>query len=208
MMDLFLVTMIGFAFKTKQPCKRGGLFGVVKAFICEIESQTKTTLHVHLIVYLAGFPRTCQAFDQFCESEDLKGRLERFADSITSHTAPIDGQSRPCSSCDDKRCIETVGFPSRAYLALHRYTLPPPTVCGKTCGQFFGSDDILRTAVTEIHERSYRLGYKDLIPLGSTGKESDMLTEHHMSLPNIPCIHMEHSHKPSSLTFEKTFTFT
>ncbi len=34
-----------------------GLFGVPQAFVGGIESQGKGTLHVHLVVFLAGFPR-------------------------------------------------------------------------------------------------------------------------------------------------------
>ncbi len=58
MLEILIGPMIGFDLNTKLPRKKGGLFGVPWAFIGGIESQGKGTLNVHLIVFLAGFPKT------------------------------------------------------------------------------------------------------------------------------------------------------
>jgi len=81
MLDMFFCHIVGFDRKKKRPRRRGGLFGVAKAFIAGIEIQAKQTLHIHSVIYLAGFPRNCEEFESLCDSDDFRIRLESFIDS-------------------------------------------------------------------------------------------------------------------------------
>ncbi len=80
--------MIGFDLKTKLPRKQGGLFGVPRAFIGGIESQGKGTLHVHLIVFLAGFPKDSDEILHLMKTDqDFQQRMYSFFDSVTQSSA-------------------------------------------------------------------------------------------------------------------------
>ncbi len=56
-LEILIEHRIGFDMKSKLPKENGGLFRVPLAFVGGIESQGKGTLHIPMIVFLAGFPR-------------------------------------------------------------------------------------------------------------------------------------------------------
>ena len=67
---------MGFNIETKLPRKQGGLLGVPRAFFGGIESQGKGTLHVHLVVFLAGFPNKVEkVHDKLLADDTFKQRV-------------------------------------------------------------------------------------------------------------------------------------
>ncbi len=74
--------MIGFDMKSKFP-KKGGVFGVPQALVGGIESQGKGTLHVHMILFLAGFPRDSnETVKLIVEDKSFKDRLIIYFSSV------------------------------------------------------------------------------------------------------------------------------
>ncbi len=82
-LEIVIEQMIGFDMKSKLPKQKGGLFGVPQAFVGGIESQGKGTLHVHMIVFLAGFPRDSdEMVKMMVEDKSFKERLIKYFSSV------------------------------------------------------------------------------------------------------------------------------
>ncbi len=65
--------------KSKLPKENGGLFGVPQAFVGGIDSQCRGTLHVHMIVFLAGFSRDSdEMVKMMVEDVSFKDRLLKY----------------------------------------------------------------------------------------------------------------------------------
>lgn len=199
LIELFLQTILGFDLKTSRSFVDGGLFGIVKGFVGAIENQAKKTLHVHLIVYPAGLPRTCAEIDSLCASEDFRVRLSKFVDSMSSHSSPADGTKEPCDNCETKGAVKPTQLKSNAYRRPLRNASPPTTAICTEFGARYGSDVILRSYVRRLHNKLSRSGFADkLVPLHDDDYESDRLTEQYAALPVIPDIP-----KPNSTDSEK-----
>ncbi len=69
--------------KSKLPKRKGGFFGVLQAFFGGIESQGKGTLHVHMIVFLAGVARDSDIIvKMMVEDNSFKERLIKYFSSV------------------------------------------------------------------------------------------------------------------------------
>lgn len=187
MLDLFFETILGFDRKTKHPYRQGGSFGTVKAFFGGIESQTKQTLHIHSIIFLAGLPRTVDEFEKLCESVEFREKLSTFVDSIISSKTCVDGQQQKCTFCQGDESIEAVkNINQKAFQQATRGARPPATSECVRCGAVYGSDDILRAVICNMSEELHRAGHgHGQIPIFDDLTESDIQTIHHVSLPII-----------------------
>ena len=52
--DIIIEEIIGWCKEKGLPYKRGGLFGVPKAWLRVIEEQSRLTLHTHILIWLYG----------------------------------------------------------------------------------------------------------------------------------------------------------
>ncbi len=145
MLEILIGPMIGFDLKTKLPRKQGGLFGVPLAFIGGIESQGKGTLHVHLIVFLAGFPKTSDELLHLMKTDkDFQKRIYSFFDSVSQSSAIDPDLSLSCPVCSERSTLETAKVNKIAYtrnIVSHR---PPRTSQCSNCQSSFGGDEIIR----------------------------------------------------------------
>ena len=53
-LDIIIEDIIGWCSKKGKPYKRGGLFGVPKAWLRIVEEQSRLTLHTHILIWLYG----------------------------------------------------------------------------------------------------------------------------------------------------------
>ncbi len=92
--------------KSKLPKETGGLFGVPQAFVGGIESQGKGTLHVHMIVFLEGFPRDSdEMVKMMVEDVSFKDRLLKYFSSVV-YCSALDEQHIVCPCCLFLRMIQ------------------------------------------------------------------------------------------------------
>lgn len=53
-LNIVIEDVIGWSLRDKKPYKRGGLFGVPKAWLRVVEEQSRLTLHTHMLIWLCG----------------------------------------------------------------------------------------------------------------------------------------------------------
>ncbi len=75
--NLFFRKVIGWDRDKKRPFRRGGIFGVPKAFCEAVEEQGRLTLHVHCLLWLAGH----RNLHKQIEREYLEKNLEKVTSS-------------------------------------------------------------------------------------------------------------------------------
>ncbi|KZS05303.1 Uncharacterized protein APZ42_031547 [Daphnia magna] len=84
-LDIVIKYVIGWCQSKNRPYKRGGLFGVPKAWLRVVEEQSRLTLHTHMLIWLCGHGSIEKQFDdalkladgdlferEFCAGEKLK----------------------------------------------------------------------------------------------------------------------------------------
>lgn len=54
LLDIVIARVIGWDVKSCRPFKRGGLFGIPKAWLRVVEEQSRLTLHAHFLIWLYG----------------------------------------------------------------------------------------------------------------------------------------------------------
>ncbi len=81
--EILVEHMIGVHMKAKLPKEKRSLFGVPQEYVGGIESQGKGTLHVHMIVFLAGFPRDSEKMVEMMVKDALfKDKFIEFLSSV------------------------------------------------------------------------------------------------------------------------------
>ena len=53
-LEFVIEDIIGWSLQRKRPYRRGGLFGVPKAWLRVVEEQSRLTLHTHMLIWLYG----------------------------------------------------------------------------------------------------------------------------------------------------------
>jgi hypothetical protein len=53
-LEIVIEDIVGWSLKNKRPYRRGGLFGVPKAWLRVVEEQSRLTLHTHMLIWLYG----------------------------------------------------------------------------------------------------------------------------------------------------------
>lgn len=71
-LKLFVQKVIGWDLDNELPFKRGGIFGVPKAFVRAVEEQGRLTLHVHCLLWLAGHSNIHTQIERWNE-ENMRG---------------------------------------------------------------------------------------------------------------------------------------
>ena len=82
-LDLVITHIIGWDVKSGKPFKRGGIFGIPKAFVRVVEEQNRLTLHSHFLIWIYGhhdikgqFQRASLAMNNTMDSEILFPRTD------------------------------------------------------------------------------------------------------------------------------------
>ena len=53
-MKITIEDIIGWSLQKSRPFKKGGLFGISKAWLRVVEEQSRLTLHTHMLIWLYG----------------------------------------------------------------------------------------------------------------------------------------------------------
>ncbi len=131
--------MIGFDMKTKLPQQNVGLFGIPQAFMGGIESQVKGTLHVHIAVFLAGFPRdTRTTVDRLSKDSCLIS----FSKSVIYSSALENEKRYLCPKCRNSNTFVPVKINKHAYTRHEKRSDPYNTSICTHCESGFGRDYI------------------------------------------------------------------
>ncbi len=77
-LDLVISHVIGWDVKSGRPFKRGGFFGVPKAWVRVVEEQGRLTLHAHFLIWIYGhrdikgkFQSTSLNIPEMLENENI-----------------------------------------------------------------------------------------------------------------------------------------
>ncbi len=124
-------------------------FGVPQAFVGSIESQGIGTLHVHMIVFLAGFPRDSdKMLEMMVKDDTFRARLIRFFSSVIFSSA-LDKYSVICPCCERRNSLEAVDICEAAYVCQTRSRNPFSTSQCKKCN----FNEVLQYSVDRVrHE--------------------------------------------------------
>ncbi len=113
--------------KSKLPKEKGGLFGVPQAFFGGIESQGKGTLHIHVILFLAEFPRDADEMVKLVvEDESFKDLLIKYFSSVV-YCSALDEEHIICPCCCNQNSLEAMDNCETAYMNQSRKTIPACT---------------------------------------------------------------------------------
>ncbi|ETV67913.1 hypothetical protein H257_16036 [Aphanomyces astaci] len=95
--EAFIKVVVGFDKSTGRPKKTSGLFGHVKAYFGMVETQGRGTLHLHLLVWVHGAPRSTSEYEARFQA-DLK--YEAMVLKYSEGIVPIDLLETPCKTCE------------------------------------------------------------------------------------------------------------
>ncbi len=155
-LEILIEHMLGFDMKSKLPKQKGGFFGVPQAFAGGIESQGKGTLHVHMIVFLAGFPRDSdEMVKMMVEDKSFKEILIKYFSSVV-YCSALDEEHIMCPSCGNNNSLEAVDICETAYMSRSRKCNPPGTSQCANCRSLFGGDEVLHYSINEMIEKMNR----------------------------------------------------
>ena len=164
MLEILHGPILGFDMETKLPRKCGGLFGVPRAFVGGIECQGIGTLHVHLVVFLAGFPNDMEeTLEKLAFDNQLQQRVLSFFDSEIPCSAESCSEKLTYPNCKSKNSLQNIEVSEQAYAPQFCSLVPCPTAQCNACKVTFGSDRILREYalalkedfLKEFHDDSY-----------------------------------------------------
>lgn len=145
---LLVEELLRFDRRTKKSKPGGGILGVIRAYAGGVESQTRQTLHSHMILYLSGFPDNYRSFHELCETPGFQKRIAEFLDSIVSTSGNVKGMCLSCNRCEGSK-INSVYFEDKAFRKPLRNALKPCTAVRKGCGQEFGGYDLMRISARD-----------------------------------------------------------
>ena len=189
-LEILTGPILGFDLKTKLPRKNGGLFGVVKAFVGGIETQGKGTLHVHLVAFLAGFPRTIESMvNKALKNDEFQERLLSFFDSSVFATTAVDCEKMQCPKCTSYCTISAIDISKEAYKLQLGKVRPPPTSQCSFCGTKYGDSELIRARITSMKEDLIAKGFAHLItPMFDSDKECNNATAMRAAVPAVPAL--------------------
>lgn len=193
-LDAFFEIVVGFDKNKGLPFRRGGLFGICKAYVGAIEAQGSGTLHFHVVIFIAGLPRTNEQFIRSCEHRNegfgFKQKFAEFVNTVVTCSLPIgfdDSRVPLCPKCNTESLVPVEKFPSFSYKSLRRCIPPPSTSVCSACQSRFGDTEILRSEIAHLHTFSSQdpiLPSFQTIPVSDGARESDILTEAYCSIPS------------------------
>ncbi|GMF30594.1 unnamed protein product [Phytophthora lilii] len=135
--------LLGWNRKTGAP-KRGGIFGVVRAFGASAETQLAGDLHAHFAVWLHGFPSTSFEFAEALRDDlEYHDRIVQLVDSVLTATPPCLNDEQRCTGCHSDGNLNPVLPVVDAFRRPAPGAIAPTTaICGE-CHQVFKTSDII-----------------------------------------------------------------
>ncbi|RHY42341.1 hypothetical protein DYB38_012463 [Aphanomyces astaci] len=155
--EAFIKVVVGFDKSTGRPRKTGGLFGHVKAYFGMVETQGRGTLHLHLLVWVHGAPRSTSEYEaRFQADLNYEAMVLKYSEGIVSNSLPIDLLETPCKTCEhaDPK-YEALDPPLTAFEKPRRSegVLPKEPIMAKCghCNTMVSSQHLVRQAL--LHSR-------------------------------------------------------
>ena len=193
-LSILIDNILGFDMEKCKPKKRRGLLGVVKAFVGGIESQGKGTLHAHLIIFIAGFPRDSSAFTQdLRRSPDYRERVMKFLDSVINCNI-LEGRIESCPACGNRSLI-SLEKTNKSKMQNRNDENPYSTAKCEKCDSYFGADDLIRQHIevkkSELDFKNTSIDFASELSrtlknsIGITDKENDEITSNILAVPGI-----------------------
>ncbi len=109
-----------------------------QAFVKGIKRKGKGTLHVHIIVFFAGFPRDSDAnVEMMIENVPFKDYLLKYI-SCVAYCSALDEHSISCPCCSNKNSLEAINICETAYMNQTKKVYSVRTSQCKNCSSFFG----------------------------------------------------------------------
>ena len=100
--ELVIEDIVGWNVAKSRPYRNGEVFEVVRAFIGGVEAQKKTTLHLHLVAFLSGLPRTIGEFENICK-EKSQGETSILRGFNNKNKLNNDRKNIYCITCMEDR---------------------------------------------------------------------------------------------------------
>jgi hypothetical protein len=91
--------VLGFSETECRPYARGGFFGTVRAYFGCVEAQGRGSLHMHTLIWVAGFPPTHADLIVKCQQDPaFVHAVRQFAESISQHSFAVGPTQLSCST--------------------------------------------------------------------------------------------------------------
>ncbi|RQM13120.1 hypothetical protein B5M09_013961, partial [Aphanomyces astaci] len=155
--EAFTKVVVGFDKTTGRPRKSGGLFGHVKAYFGMVETQGRGTLHLHLLAWVYGAPRSTSEFEARYQADpNYEAMVLKYSEGIVSNSLPIGLLQTPCKACEhvDTK-YEALDPPLTAFEKPRRSegVLPKEPIMAKCghCNTMVSSQHLARQAL--LHSR-------------------------------------------------------
>ncbi|RLN75029.1 hypothetical protein DYB28_007079 [Aphanomyces astaci] len=155
--EAFTKVVVGFDKTTGRPRKSGGLFGHVKAYFGMVETQGRGTLHLHLLAWVYGAPRSTSEFEARYQADpNYEAMVLKYSEGIVSNSLPIDLLQTSCKACEhlDTK-YEALDPPLTAFEKPRRSegVLPKEPIMAKCghCNTMVSSQHLVRQAL--LHSR-------------------------------------------------------
>ncbi len=127
-----------------------------------LTASVEELLHVHMIVFLAGFSRDSdEMVKMMVEDVSFKDRLLKYFSSVV-YCSALDEQYIVCPCCSNQNSLEAINISETAYMNQTRKVNPVRTSQCKTCSSVFGGDEVRRYLVHEMR-KTISMSYKGSI---------------------------------------------
>ncbi|KAK1935190.1 ATP-dependent DNA helicase pfh1 [Phytophthora citrophthora] len=155
-MKTVVEVLLGWDPKLNAPKRGGGIFGVVRAFGAATETQLAGDLHVHIAVWLYGFPTTAEAYGEALNRDSaFKLRIVDLADSVLSTKPPCIINERRCPKCLAMDSLQAVIPGIDAFRRPAAGASPPLTAECKVCHQGFRDKDIMELSLKAVADEHH-----------------------------------------------------
>lgn len=149
LVQIFITSIIGFDQNQRAPLRRGGAFGTVFAYFGTVETQGRGSLHIHMMLWIAGLPPTNMQLRQRCmDSTQFIDTLKNFVSSTTCQSFSVGSENLACTTkgCDGKGLdlIDISSPPSS------KYTIEEPTIKCKKCEKQLIATDVVKSTAESL----------------------------------------------------------
>jgi hypothetical protein len=83
-LEIVIEDIVGWSLKNKRSYRRGGLFGVPKAWLRVVEEQSRLTLHTHMLIWLYGHSAIENQLDEALKRDEQQHEIDLQSNNINS----------------------------------------------------------------------------------------------------------------------------
>jgi hypothetical protein len=164
-MNTVIDVLLGWNQKACAPRRRGGIFGIVRAFGAAVETQRAGDLHAHFAVWLHGFPTTSAELVELLDSKtNFQERLVALADRVLTTKPPCIHEENKCPRCNAESSLEPVLPGVDAFRRPFPGATAPTTARCSVCESTMKDKDVIDAAIealTEQHHVSINTQWND-----------------------------------------------